>query len=101
MAAILTGEGHVHVHTQIGRTARRLLSELTLTNFDKTSADIAALEITEPGQLQDLAGIVFDKSLNEPHFAKMYARLCSDIKEKLPAFDVEVPPHCRMPGASP
>ena len=77
--------------SQPAGTARSLLSMLTLTNFEKISADIAMLEITEPGQLQELVGLIFDKTLEEPHFAKMYTQLCSAIMGKLPAFDGEVP----------
>ena len=86
-----------------GSKARSVLGQLTPTNINKVSADIASLDITEPGHLEELAGIVLRKALEEPcsaSSAKMHAQLCSAIMKMLPAY-YEVPPHLYTSCAPP
>ena len=40
---------------------------------------------------QEVISLIFDKAILEPTFCPMYARLCSDLNEKLPTFPSDEP----------
>ncbi len=83
------------------KEARGMLNKLTLTNFEKLSADIAGLDIRGPEDLKGLVGIIFDKSLEESHFCNMYAKLCEYIKDRLKEFQDVNPDPDPPPGVQP
>ena len=71
---------------KVMKEIRAILNKLTLTNFDKLSDDVVAIELTDPEELKSMVAIIFDKALEEAHFCNMYARLCNKIKDLLPKF---------------
>ena len=88
-------------YDRIMKEARGILNKLTLTNFDKLAQDVTKLDISHQDELKGLVGIIFDKSLEEAHFCNMYARLCNDIKDKLPKFDDTTIDQDPVPGQPP
>jgi translation initiation factor 4G len=61
----------------IFRKLKGLLNKLTFENYPKLSEQIMALPITTNMRLKGAIYIVFDKALDEPTFATMYAKLCT------------------------
>ena len=53
-----------------------ILNKMTPENFDKLSAQLASLEMISSGMLERVVGTLFDKAVDEPHFAVVYAELC-------------------------
>lgn len=81
---------------RILREVKGLLNKLTLEKFHVISDKILALGIMSPDVLSGVIDSVFDKSVNEPRFAAMYAELCykivveelNGLKKTLPANSV-------------
>ena len=78
---------------RILREVRGLLNKLTLEKFHVISDKILSMDIMSPDVLSGVIDSVFDKSVNEPRFAPMYAELCykivveelNGLKKSLPA----------------
>ena len=79
-------------HDKIMKEARSILNKLTMTTFDRLSHALSCLEIQDTEQLRGLVSIIFDKALEEGHFCNMYAKLCNDIKDRMPEFQDEADP---------
>lgn len=79
-------------YDKVMKDARSILNKLTMTNFEKLSRDLAAVQLTCTDELRGLVGIIFDKALEEGHFCKMYAELCNYLKDQLPEFQDETDP---------
>eukprot|EP00123_Amoebidium_parasiticum_P015127 comp22798_c0_seq2/m.35745 comp22798_c0_seq2/g.35745 ORF comp22798_c0_seq2/g.35745 comp22798_c0_seq2/m.35745 type:complete len:1210 (-) comp22798_c0_seq2:692-4321(-) len=75
------------------RKMKSLLNKLTLDKFEKLCGQIMALEINTPRRMEGCIVLVFDKALDEPGFASMYADLC----KRLSTLEVKVP---ETPGQS-
>ena len=71
------------------KEGRSILNKLTMTKFEKLSGDFANLNIKEAKELAGVVNIIFDKALEEGHFCKMYAELCSTIEGRMPTFEDE------------
>lgn len=71
------------------KEGRSILNKLTMTKFEKLSGDFADLNIKEGKELAGVVNIIFDKALEEGHFCKMYAELCSAIEGRMPTFEDE------------
>lgn len=71
------------------RNARSLLNKLTLEKFDSISKKMIALEIQNDEMLTELIAIIFEKAVDEPKFAEMYARLCYTLASTLPSYPQE------------
>jgi hypothetical protein len=54
---------------------------MTPQNFDKLSGQLCDLEITSSDMLRQVIGVIFDKAVDEPHFAVVYAALCARLAE--------------------
>ena len=76
------------------KEARSILNELTLTNSDRLSNELAHLEIQGPRELLGLVSIILDKALEEHHLREKYAKLCKCIivKGQMKEFQDEVDP---------
>ncbi len=61
------------------REVKGLLNKLTIEKFTVISDKILALEIMSSDVLSGVIDCVFDKSVEEPRFAAMYAELCYKI----------------------
>lgn len=64
------------------RELKGLLNKLTLEKFDPISDAILALDIIHPTLMPSVIEVLFSKSVDEPAFASMYARLCHKIVSK-------------------
>lgn len=65
----------------IARKVKALLNKLTLEKFDSISSQIWAfakqsVHETDAISLKNVIGLVFDKAVDEPNFASMWAKLC-------------------------
>jgi translation initiation factor 4G len=80
------------------KEAGSILEELTLTNSEKESNELAHLEIQEPEALRGHVSIIFDKALEEGLFCKMYAGLCNFIKDQMKEFHEVDPAFPRLDG---
>jgi translation initiation factor 4G len=80
------------------KEAGYILKELTLTNSEKVSNELAHLEIQEPEELRGLVSIIFDMALDDGLFCKKYAQLCGCIivKGRMKEFHDEVDPVKRV-----
>eukprot|EP00629_Pelagomonadales_sp_RCC1024_P000268 CAMPEP_0119261652 /NCGR_PEP_ID=MMETSP1329-20130426/1639_1 /TAXON_ID=114041 /ORGANISM="Genus nov. species nov., Strain RCC1024" /LENGTH=920 /DNA_ID=CAMNT_0007261227 /DNA_START=283 /DNA_END=3045 /DNA_ORIENTATION=- len=58
-----------------------ILNKMTPQNFDKLSGQLCDLEITSSEMLRRVIGVIFDKAVDEPHFAVVYAALCARLAE--------------------
>ncbi|CAG5108346.1 Similar to EIF4G3: Eukaryotic translation initiation factor 4 gamma 3 (Homo sapiens) [Cotesia congregata] len=57
----------------------RILNKLTLEKFYKLVGQLRALEIDTQEKLQGVIDLVFDKTINEPNFAVVYALMCKEL----------------------
>ncbi|KAJ1558492.1 hypothetical protein HK096_011544 [Nowakowskiella sp. JEL0078] len=69
---------------EILKKVRSLLNKLTLERFQSLSEKILNIGIDSEPILQGVINLVFDKALDEPTFASMYATLCSFLSLELP-----------------
>jgi hypothetical protein len=72
--------------------------ENMLSNFNTIGDFISSSSVSEPGHLSVLVDIIFENVLEEPDTAKLYAQLCFALKDMLPEFNDEVPPHTVPPA---
>lgn len=56
-----------------------ILNKMTPENFEKLSAQFCDLEMTSSEMLRRVIGVLFDKAVDEPHFAVVYAALCARL----------------------
>lgn len=58
---------------------RSHLNKMTEENFDLILPDIKKMKLDTMEKLDSVVGILFEKSISEPGFASMYARLCKVV----------------------
>ena len=58
-----------------------ILNKMTPENFEKLSDQLCDLEMTSSEMLRRVIGVLFDKAVDEPHFAAVYAALCARLAE--------------------
>merc|ERR1719424_1528327 len=58
-----------------------ILNKMTPQNFEKLSDQLCCLEMTSSEMLRSVIGVIFDKAVDEPHFAVIYAALCVRLAE--------------------
>ncbi|XP_072978224.1 eukaryotic translation initiation factor [Typha angustifolia] len=73
------------------KTVKGILNKLTPEKFDVLKGQLIDAGITTHDILKDVITLIFEKAVFEPTFCPMYAQLCSDLSEKLPAFPAEEP----------
>ena len=60
------------------------LNILTVDNYKTTSEDIYKIIEDDIGNQEKFLDVLFNKSVNEKAFVKLYAKLCKDFDKKLP-----------------
>jgi translation initiation factor 4G len=65
------------------RSFKGILNKLTPDNFDKLLEKMLDIGITEAATLVGLIGQLFEKALQEPTFAALYAMFCQVLSERL------------------
>lgn len=63
-----------------------ILNKLSEENFDRLVKQTVAIPVSNFETLSVLAEHVFNKAIEEPHFAQLYARFCASLSELLPSF---------------
>lgn len=56
--------------------ATSILNKMTPENFERLFAQLAAIEMLSLDMLKQVIRVVFEKAIDEPHFAAVYAELC-------------------------
>ncbi|XP_077217320.1 eukaryotic translation initiation factor-like [Tasmannia lanceolata] len=83
--------GNLSENDRVLKTVKGILNKLTPEKFDLLKDQLIDSGITTPDILKGVITLIFEKSVLEPTFCPMYARLCSDLNEKLPLFPSEEP----------
>eukprot|EP00262_Sarcandra_glabra_P001251 TRINITY_DN11284_c1_g1_i1.p1 TRINITY_DN11284_c1_g1~~TRINITY_DN11284_c1_g1_i1.p1 ORF type:complete len:804 (-),score=175.31 TRINITY_DN11284_c1_g1_i1:1439-3850(-) len=83
--------GNLSEKERVLKTVKGILNKLTPEKFDLLKGQLIDSGITTPDILQGVINLIFDKAVLEPTFCPMYARLCSDLNEKLPLFPSDEP----------
>ncbi|XP_031373938.1 eukaryotic translation initiation factor-like [Punica granatum] len=68
------------------RTVRGILNKLTAKKFDVLKGQLIHSGITSAEILKGVVSLIYDKAVLEPMFCPLYALLCSDLEDELPAF---------------
>jgi len=58
-----------------------ILNKMTPENFEKLSNQFCELEMSSSEMLRRMIGVLFEKAVDEPHFAVVYATLCARLAE--------------------
>ncbi|ETV88132.1 hypothetical protein, variant [Aphanomyces astaci] len=78
-------EDKVKQPKDVQHQVKTLLNKLTRDQFEKITADIAALPLKSLDTLNMLVAMIMDKALEEPNFAQVYADLCVRLHQHLAA----------------
>jgi len=72
---------HKHANELEGslNTVTAILNKMTPQSFEKLSGQLCKLEMTSSEMLRRVIGVIFDKAVDEPHFAVVYAALCARL----------------------
>lgn len=65
--------------TKVYASMRGILNKININNFDKLIEELMTLNISTSDHLKELANIIFNKSICEQKFNKIYAKLCSKL----------------------
>jgi hypothetical protein len=74
------------------RTSKSILNKLTYEFFPQLKDALLAVPIPDAQTLDSVVGVVFNKALDEPKFAPLYAKMCKEIHLQMPSFAVKVEP---------
>ncbi|ETO25649.1 hypothetical protein RFI_11490 [Reticulomyxa filosa] len=72
------------VFQEFTRSIRSILNKITLDNFDTLSGKVVTLyeqEVHKPTQLEKLVELIFEKTVIEPEYGPLYARLCVGLSK--------------------
>lgn len=83
--------GNLSDKDRVLKTVKGILNKLTPEKFDLLKGQLIDSGITSADILKEVISLIFDKAVLEPTFCPMYAQLCSDLNEKLPAFPSDEP----------
>ncbi|CAK9168877.1 unnamed protein product [Ilex paraguariensis] len=83
--------GNLSEKERVLKTVKGILNKLTPEKFDLLKGQLIDSGITTADILKEVISLIFDKAVLEPTFCPMYAQLCFDLSEKLPAFPSEEP----------
>ncbi|RHZ00022.1 hypothetical protein DYB26_002050 [Aphanomyces astaci] len=78
-------EDKVKQPKDVQHQVKTLLNKLTRDQFEKITADIAALPLKSLDTLNMLVAMIMDKALEEPNFAQVYADLCVRLHQHIAA----------------
>lgn len=65
--------------TEYQGQVKSILNKMTWDTFEKLTADLLKIKLTNLKQLEKFVDLVFDKAVLEPDFSNMYALLCSKL----------------------
>jgi translation initiation factor 4G len=83
--------GNLSDKERVLKTVKGILNKLTPEKFEILKGQLIDSGITTADILKGVISLIFDKAVLEPTFCPMYAELCSDLNEKLPAFPSDEP----------
>ncbi|KAI6682471.1 hypothetical protein NL676_036352 [Syzygium grande] len=83
--------GNLSEKDRVLKTVKGILNKLTPEKFDLLKGQLIDSGITTADILKGVIQLIFEKSVLEPTFCPMYARLCSDLNERLPPFPSDEP----------
>ncbi|KAJ8598220.1 hypothetical protein CTAYLR_005528 [Chrysophaeum taylorii] len=63
-----------------------ILNKMTPENFDKLSSQLMELEMISLDMLREVIRVLFEKAVDEPHFAVVYAQLCHRVVTEVRAW---------------
>jgi len=69
---------------------RSILNKLSVDTLDPLSESLLAMKISSPAVLGCVVDTLFEKSVDEPEFAPLYAMFAAKISERLPQFTVDI-----------
>ncbi|CAL9244015.1 unnamed protein product [Arabidopsis halleri] len=78
--------GNLSENDRVLKTVKGILNKLTPEKYDLLKGQLIESGITSADILKGVITLIFDKAVLEPTFCPMYAKLCSDINNKLPTF---------------
>ncbi|XP_021756775.1 eukaryotic translation initiation factor-like [Chenopodium quinoa] len=81
--------GTLSDNDRVLKTVKGILNKLTPEKYDLLKDQLIDSGITSAEILKGVISLIFDKAVLEPTFCQMYAKLCSDLNEKLPPFPAE------------
>ncbi|XP_056176787.1 eukaryotic translation initiation factor isoform X2 [Syzygium oleosum] len=84
-------KGNLSEKDRVLKTVKGILNKLTPEKFDLLKGQLIDSGITTADILKGVIQLIFEKAVLEPTFCPMYARLCSDLNEKLPPFPSDEP----------
>jgi hypothetical protein len=84
-ATLLAGEDSVR---SVQKSARAILNKLSIDKLGVLLESMASLPLDSADALQALVDVLFDKSVDEPEFAGLYARFCAELAPRMPEFTV-------------
>ncbi len=59
-----------------------ILNKIAPEKFDRLSKQLLDADLKDSTMLDKLVRLIFEKAVKEPHFAEMYAQLCTFLKEE-------------------
>lgn len=77
----------------IFRKVRGILNKITPETFDKLSKELVNVGLDSPRTLRGVIYLLFDKALKDLKYSSLYAKLCQELSEKAPNFEVEPGPN--------
>ncbi|CAN6279166.1 unnamed protein product [Urochloa humidicola] len=83
--------GNLSEKERVLKTVKGILNKLTPEKFDLLKGQLIEAGITTADILKDVITLIFEKAVFEPTFCQMYAQLCFELNESLPAFPAEEP----------
>jgi translation initiation factor 4G len=89
---VIQNKAQMEANEIIFRSVKAILNKMTVEKFDRLSQQLLDVGITSAAILRGVIALIFDKALNEPTFAPMYAMMCSKLNTKFPEFTDEPPP---------
>ena len=72
------------------RQAKSILNKLTPQFFEPLKQQLLQIPVPDAQTLQTIVQVIFDKALDEPKFAPLYAKLCAEVHQLMPTFQVPV-----------
>lgn len=78
--------GEVSRTQQLTRDVNSLLNKVCPENVATIIERVASTEVRSVDELQLIIGLIFKKSLAEPHYCETYADMVSALKQRMPEF---------------
>jgi len=69
---------------KVYKSVKGLLNKLTVENFERLIPQFLALDISTADVLLGVVQLIHEKSMSEPAFCEVYAKLCYQLAQKMP-----------------